>query len=148
MMSLLLSSWTSNFSTNRIWNKSITRALCIIYYTCIIYILSLLLKELEHRILGWKVLILKYDLGKSLNKEMWCKMADTKKFLDYIFKKMINAFYMRNIFFVSMDKKMISPHNEWYIGNVLVCAHFSSKQARGTYCLCSIMQLFRLLGIV
>jgi len=23
---------------------------------------------------------------------------------------------------------MISPNNEWYIGNVLVCAHFSSKQ--------------------
>jgi len=33
-----------------------------------------------------------------------------------------------------VDKKMISPHNEWYIGNVLVCAHFSSKLARGTYC--------------
>jgi len=45
-------------------------------------------KELEHRKLGWKVLILKYDLGKSLSKEMWCKMADTKKFFDYIFKKM------------------------------------------------------------
>ena len=29
----------------------------------------------------WKVLnnILKYDLGKSLTKEMWCNMADTKK---------------------------------------------------------------------
>ena len=25
------------------------------------------LKELEHRKLGWKVLILKYDLGKSLS---------------------------------------------------------------------------------
>jgi len=24
---------------------------------------------------------------------------------------------------------MISPHNEWYIGNVLVCAHVSSKLA-------------------
>ena len=37
------------------------------------------LKELEHRKLGWKVLtsILKYDLGKSLSKEMWCRMADT-----------------------------------------------------------------------
>jgi len=43
---------------------------------------------------------------------------------------------------------MISPHNEWYIGNVLVSAHFSSKQAHGTYCLCSFMQLFRLLGKV
>ena len=40
---------------------------------------------------------------------------------------------------------MISPYNEWYIGNVLVCAHFSSKQAHGTYCLCSNTQLFRLL---
>ena len=37
------------------------------------------LKELEHRTLGWKELILKYDLGKSLSKEMWYKMADTKK---------------------------------------------------------------------
>jgi len=49
---------------------------------------------------------------------------------------------------MSMDKKMISPHNEWYIGNVLVCAHFSSKLAHGTYCLYCITQLFRLLGIV
>ena len=40
------------------------------------------LKELEHRNLGWKVLILKYDLGKSLSKEMWCKIADTKKIYD------------------------------------------------------------------
>jgi len=39
------------------------------------------LKELEHRKLGLKVLILKYDIGKSLSKEMWCKMADTKTFL-------------------------------------------------------------------
>jgi len=43
---------------------------------------------------------------------------------------------------------MISPHNEWYNGNVLVSAHFSSKLAHGTYCLRSITQLFRLLGIV
>jgi len=43
------------------------------------------LKELEHRKLGYKVLILKYDLGKSLSKEMWCKMADTKKRDLYIF---------------------------------------------------------------
>ena len=43
---------------------------------------------------------------------------------------------------------MISPNNEWYIGNVLVCAHFSSKLAHGTYCLCSMTQLFRHLGIV
>jgi len=49
--------------------------------------------------------------------------------------------------FVSVDKKMISPHNEWYIGNVLVCAHFSSKLAHSTQCLYSITQLFRLLGI-
>jgi len=47
-----------------------------------------------------------------------------------------------------MDKKMISPHNEWYIENVLVCVHFSSKLAHGTYCLRSITQLLRLLGIV
>jgi len=49
----------------------------------------LALKELEHRKLCWKVhvLILKYDLGKSVSKEMWCKMADTKKnyFIIYTF---------------------------------------------------------------
>jgi len=39
------------------------------------------LKALEHRHLGLKVLILKYDLGKSLSKKMRCKMADTKTFL-------------------------------------------------------------------
>jgi len=43
--------------------------------------------------------------------------------------------------FVSMDKKMISPHNEWYIGNVLVCAHISLKLAHGTYCLCHYIPL-------
>jgi len=43
------------------------------------------LKQLEHRTFGWKVPILKYDLGKSLSKEMWCKMADTKNNFDYIF---------------------------------------------------------------
>jgi len=32
--------------------------------------LYLILKELEHRKFGWKVLILKYVLGKSLSKEM------------------------------------------------------------------------------
>jgi len=57
-----------------------------------------MLKELEHRKLGWKVLtsILKYDLGfKILSKEMWWHMADTKNILDYIFKKMKNACNMR-----------------------------------------------------
>jgi len=44
------------------------------------------LKELEHRKLGWTVLILKYDLGKSLSKEMWCKMADTENILTTYFK--------------------------------------------------------------
>ena len=44
-----------------------------------------MLKELEHRKLDWKVPILKYDLGKSLSKKMWCKMADTKDIFDYIF---------------------------------------------------------------
>ena len=43
---------------------------------------------------------------------------------------------------------MIFPHNVWYIGNVLVSAHFSLKLAHGTYCLRSNMQLFILLGIV
>jgi len=34
--------------------------------------LSTQLKELVHRKVGRKVLILQYDLGKSLSKEMWC----------------------------------------------------------------------------
>ena len=48
---------------------------------------------------------------------------------------------------MSVDKKMISPHNEWYTENVLVCAHFSSKLAHGTYCLYSITKLYRRLNI-
>jgi len=50
---------------------------------------------LEHRKLGWKVIILKHYLCKSLSKELWCKMADTKTFVDYIFKKMNNACSLR-----------------------------------------------------
>jgi len=53
------------------------------------------LKELEHKQLGWKVLIQKYDLGKSLSKEIWCKMADTNKNLDNIFKNTRNACNVR-----------------------------------------------------
>jgi len=45
------------------------------------------LKELEHRKMGWKVFILKYDLGKSVSKEMWCKMSDTKTKLTSYFKR-------------------------------------------------------------
>ena len=75
-------------------------------------------------------------------------MADTKHNFDYIFLKMKNACNIRSFLFVSMDKKMTSPHNEWYIGNVLVCAHYSSKLAHSTYCLFSITQLFRLLVII
>jgi len=40
---------------------------------------------------------------------------------------------------------------KWFpliVNGILVCAHFSSKQSHGTYCLCSITQLFRLLGVV
>ena len=42
--------------------------------------------NLKDRKLGWKVLILKYYLGKSFSKEMWCKMADTKKNVTTYFK--------------------------------------------------------------
>jgi len=48
----------------------------------------------EHRKLGWKVFTLKYDLRKSLSKEMWYKMTDTKK-IDHMFKNMKNACNMR-----------------------------------------------------
>ena len=98
--------------------------------------------------MGWKVLILKYDLGKSLSKEMWCEMADTETELTTYFKRWKMHVIWGKSFFVFVDKKIISPHNEWYIGSVLVWAHVSSKLAYGTYCLCSITQLFRLLGIV
>ena len=53
------------------------------------------LKELEHRKLGWKVLILKYDLGKSLSKYMWCKTADTKINLTSYFKRWKKSWNMR-----------------------------------------------------
>ena len=33
--------------------------------------------------------------------------------------------------FCSMDKKMISPHIEWYFVNVLVCAHFLQNWYKG-----------------
>jgi len=46
--------------------------------SCTICVRYKMLMELDHRKLGWKVLILKYDLGKSLSKEMWFKMSDTK----------------------------------------------------------------------
>ena len=45
--------------------------------------------------LGWKVLILKYNLVKSLSKEVWCKMAGTNIFVDYIYKRMKNACNLR-----------------------------------------------------
>ena len=38
---------------------------------------------------------LKYDLGKSISKEMCWNMVDTKTFLDYISKEMKNACNMR-----------------------------------------------------
>ena len=42
---------------------------------------------------------------------------------------------MRSILFVSVDKKMIFPHNEWYIGNFLVCAHFfKTSTLYNVYC--------------
>ena len=57
-------------------------------YDYILYIFNqCMLKDLEHRKLGWKVLNLKYDLGKSLSKKLWCKMADTKNILTTYFKR-------------------------------------------------------------
>ena len=55
--------------------------------------------------IGLKSTNLKNDLGKSLSKEMWWNMVDTKKNFEYIFKKMKNACNMRVILFVSVDKK-------------------------------------------
>ena len=58
----------------------------LVLFTFFTFGFGLFLKELEHRKLGWKVLILKYDLGKSLSKEMWCKIDDTKKIWLHILK--------------------------------------------------------------
>ena len=86
---------------------------------------------------------------RVLAKKCDVKWLTLKQILTTYFKRWkmhvikVNPFCVRG-----QDKKMISPHNEWYIGNVQFCAHFSSKLAHGTYCLCSIMQLFWLLGIV
>ena len=44
------------------------------------------LKDARAQKLGWKVPILKYELGKSLSKEMWCKMTDTNKIWLHILK--------------------------------------------------------------
>jgi len=41
----------------------------------------------------------------------------------------------KSVRFVSVDKKIISLHNERYIGNVLVLSHFSSKLAHTWYLL-------------
>ena len=68
-----------DFSYNVIFLK-VARFVILLYCCKCVF----LLKELEHRKLGWKLLFLKYDLGKSLSKEMWSKMADTKK-IDHIF---------------------------------------------------------------
>jgi len=55
----------------------------------------LYVKRARAQKIGLKVLILKYDLGKCLSKEMWCKMADTKNIFDYVFKKMESACNIR-----------------------------------------------------
>jgi len=56
-----------------IWFGDIIPAMAWIISSSVNFVL---LKELEHSKLGWKVLISKYDLGNSLSKEMECKMAD------------------------------------------------------------------------
>jgi len=67
-------------------NVSVVNFICRIWHQCIGLNMHSL-KELEHKKLGWKVLNLKSDLGKSLSKEMWCKMADTKTILTTYFKR-------------------------------------------------------------
>jgi len=101
---------------------------CSIWPVLLFYI-----KEARAQKIGLKS-ILKYDLCKSLSKELCCKMADTKTFVDYIFEKMKNACNLRyrNSFLCRWTRKW-PPHNEWYIENVLDCEHFSSKLAHGTY---------------
>jgi len=43
----------------------------------------------------------------------------------------INACNMRQILIASVYKKMIHPHNEWYIGNVLVDTISQDKARKG-----------------
>jgi len=79
---------------------------------------------------------------------MWCKMTDTKIFLTIYFKRWKMLVIWGKSFLCPWTRKWFFSHNEWNIGNVLVCAYFSSKLAHGAYCLCSIAQLFWFLGIV
>jgi len=52
-----------------------------------------------------------------------------------------------NPFSVPWTRKKFPHTLNGVLENVLVCAHFSSKLAHGTYSLSFIMQLFRLFGI-
>ena len=70
-------------------------------------------------------------LVRVLAKKCDVKWLTLKNLTTYFKRLKIHVIYEVNPF-VSVDKKMISPYNEWYIGDVLVCAHFSSKLAHGT----------------
>jgi len=129
-----------------LWHSCLYLYLSLFFIWCYgscVY-LSVPLKELEHRKLGWKVLILKSDLCKSFSKEMWCKMADTEINFTTYFKRWKMHVIWGKSFLCRLARK-------WFpliMNSILVCAHFSSKLAHGTYCLCSITQLFRLFRIV
>jgi len=70
-------------------------------------------------------------------------MADTKQFLTtYLKRWKMHVIWGKS--FLSPSARKWFPLKEWYIGNVLVCAHFSPNLAHGTYCFCSITRLFRL----
>jgi len=69
--------------------------------------LVLCLKELEHRKLGRKVLLWKYDLGKSLSKQMWWNMADNKKLLTTYLKRWKMHVIWSKSFLCPWTKKMI-----------------------------------------
>jgi len=68
----------------------VLKSLSLFHFTFCVYMYIVhcmcltMLKELEHKKLDWKVLTLKYDLGNTLSKEMWCKMDDTKNVFDCI----------------------------------------------------------------
>jgi len=73
------------------------------------------LKGPDHRILGWKVLINKYNVDMSLSEERWCWMSDSLNIMTIYFKRSNMHTNWGKFFFCPMDKKMIPPNIEWCI---------------------------------
>ena len=67
------------------------------------------LKGLEHRVFGWKVLVLKYNLYISLSQEMSCWISDSRKYYENILKKVKCMTSEVNLFSVPYGQEMDFP---------------------------------------